>query len=62
MLVELKLRPLILTPLREPSGSGLRASKSEDSTFSCGGVLILEYHTLRVALSSICDPGGSERR
>ena len=43
------------------STSGLRASKSGDITFSCG-CLILKHHTLRAALSSVCNPGGSERR
>ena len=44
------------------STSGLRASKSGDTTFSCGCLLKLEHHTLRAALSSVCKPGGSERR
>ena len=39
-----------------------RRVKSRDITFSCGFVLILEHYTLRAALSSVCDPGGSERR
>ncbi len=44
------------------STSGLRASKSGDITFSCGCLLILKHHTLRAALSSVLNPGGSERR
>ena len=44
------------------STSGLRASKSGDITFSCGCLLILKHYTLRAALSSVLNPGGSERR
>ncbi len=44
------------------STSGFRASKSGDITFSCGCLLVLKHHTLRAALSSVCNPGGSERR